>query len=66
MGQKENVHHLVHLVVGLHVVDILVHQVLHLRVGHQIVHIHHLLLDPRHPPIELVAHDLEGEHYTPE
>ena len=62
VGQKENGHHSIHLVAGLLVVDILALLVLHHPVEHQIVRIHHLRLDHRHLPIELVVCDLEGEH----
>ena len=61
VGQKESEHHSIHLAAGLLVADILVLPVLLHPVEHQIVHIHHLRLDHKHLPIELVVCDLEEE-----
>ena len=58
--QKENVHHPIHLVAGLLVVGKRVLQALHPQVERQIVHNHHLLLDHRRLPTELVVYYLEG------
>ena len=59
--QVENVPHLTHLAAELLVVVQWVLRVRHRLVLHQIVHNHHLLLDHRNLPIELVEHVLDGQ-----
>ena len=56
--QEENVHHSIRLSVGLLAAGKYVLRVHHHPVGHRIVHNHHLLLDHRSLPIELVEHVL--------
>ena len=58
--QEENVHHSIHLADELLAVGIHVLRVLHHLVEHRMVHNHHLLLDHRSLPIELVEYGLEG------
>ena len=61
--QQENVHHAIRLVDGLLVAGKVL-QNHHRSALHRIVHNHHLLLDHRSLPIELVECSLGGLHCT--
>ena len=61
--QQENVHHAIHLVDGLLVAGKVLHSHHHSE-RLRIVHNHHLLLDHRSLPIELVECFLEGLRCT--
>ena len=58
--QEESVHHSIHLADGLLAAGNHVLRVRHHPVEHRIVHNHHLLLDHKSLPIELVEYVLEG------
>ena len=64
MDWEDNEHHLIHPAAGLLVVDGELHQVHHFLAEHQTIHNHHILLEHRHLPIELVEYCLEGVRYT--
>ena len=64
MDWEDIEHHLVHPAAGLLAVDEKLHQVHLFLVEHQTIHNHHLLIDHRHLPIELVEHCLKGVRYT--
>ena len=62
---KERLYHPAHPGVALSVVERLAHLVRHPLKHHQTIHIHHLLLDHDHLPIELVEYDMDEVEYIP-